>query len=280
MPYVLFGAVAAHAEFRLGIVPSYNLQTPVASGASRMKDVIMDFQDTHDNAEWLERGSFCVMGHDRKRFFRAIYSAVGVVALSLFGAGCATPAETAGLAGGLSIGAAAVTPTHELEQVYYVGVFDPDEQIPHSVYRLRVHGQSSPLNNVQFASGWVPAELIDSLGSRVSINPNAQTGATIQAAATGQEANLEVGRRMMMFGPEGFRQAPAGYRLVIVMGADPSKFFDAVDQALGDSSQATAQQGNAATQVKLFGEFQAIVSSRQKLDGLKIQEATDLPKSQ
>src|SRR5207245_550280 len=76
-------------------------------------------------------------------------------ALSVLAAGCAHNAQTAGLIAG-GIATAAVTPTHELEQIYYLGVFDPDEQLPRSVYRLRVHGQSSPLNATRFASGWVP----------------------------------------------------------------------------------------------------------------------------
>ena len=41
------------------------------------------------------------------------------------------------------------------------------------------------------------------------------------------------GRRLMMFGPEGFREAPRNHRLVVVMGSSPEKFFSAVDEALG-----------------------------------------------
>jgi hypothetical protein len=199
--------------------------------------------------------------------------------LCLLIAGCANPAQTAGLIGG-GIAAAAVTPSHELEQIYYLGVFDPDEQLPRSVYRLRVHGQSSPLNTTRYASGWVPAKLVDALGSQISINPNNPLAPTMQAAPAGQEVSLDVGRRMVLFGPEGTRVAPAGYRLVIVMGTDPSKFFTAVDQALGNTSEAASQQSNMSIQLSLFGELQALSSSRRKLDALKIQEANDLPKTQ
>jgi hypothetical protein len=202
-------------------------------------------------------------------------------ALCLLAGGCATPAQTAALTAGVMAGGIAtsgVTPSHELEQIYYLGIFDPDEQPPRSVYRLRVHGQSSPINRTRFASGWVPAKLIDALGSQVALSPEAQVGPNIQAAAAGQEVSLEIGRRMVAFGPEGTRPVPAGYRLVIVMGADPSKFFDAVDRALGNTSPATSKESQMAIQVKLFSEFQALISSRQKLDALKLQEATDLPK--
>ena len=50
----------------------------------------------------------------------------------------------------------------------------------------------------------------------------------------------------MMFGPEGFREAPANHRLVVVMGADPSAFFEAVDQTLGVIAQATQGISKAA----------------------------------
>ena len=37
------------------------------------------------------------------------------------------------------------------------------EQVPPSVYRVRVKGQASFLSATKFASGWVPADLVDSL---------------------------------------------------------------------------------------------------------------------
>src|SRR4051794_18904725 len=61
----------------------------------------------------------------------------------------------------------AVTPTNEIEQIYYLGVFDPQEQVPSTIYRIRVHGQSSALSNMRFGSGWVKAALIDSLNTSV-----------------------------------------------------------------------------------------------------------------
>jgi hypothetical protein len=171
-----------------------------------------------------------------------------------------------------------MTPSHELEQIYYLGVFDPDEQLPRSVYRLRVHGQSSPINRTRFASGWVPAKLIDALGSQLAISPEAQVAPNIQAAPAGQEVSLDVGRRMVVFGPEGTRTVPAGYRLVIVLGADPSKFFQQVDRALGATSIQASQQNNLTVQTKLFDELQALTSSREKLDALKLQESNEIPK--
>ncbi|HYE32224.1 MAG TPA: hypothetical protein VEH27_12400, partial [Methylomirabilota bacterium] len=62
--------------------------------------------------------------------------------------------------------------TDELEQIYYLGVFDPLEQLPPTIYRVTVRGQSSALNRSKFASGWVPAPFIDSLSARVLEDDN------------------------------------------------------------------------------------------------------------
>src|SRR5262245_25846810 len=56
----------------------------------------------------------------------------------------------------------------EIEQIYYLGVFDPQDQLPPTVYRVRVHGQASTFSFTKFASGWVRADLIDSLGTSVA----------------------------------------------------------------------------------------------------------------
>ena len=63
----------------------------------------------------------------------------------------------------------------------------------------------------------------------------------------------------MLFGPEGFREAPANHRLVIVMGSSPDKFFGAIDQSLGVIAQAT--QGSTDGELdKLL--FQALTRAR------------------
>src|ERR1700722_5095094 len=80
----------------------------------------------------------------------------GAALLLLIVAGCATPAGTVGLIGGVTaiLGNA---PADEIEETYYLGVFDPQEQLPPAVYRVTVHGQASSMSYVRFASGWVPA---------------------------------------------------------------------------------------------------------------------------
>jgi hypothetical protein len=194
----------------------------------------------------------------------------------LFLTGCHTPAETAALTAGITAGVTAtgaVSPVNEMEQVYYLGVFDPNEQVPTTIYRVRVHGQSSLLNGCRFASGWVPAKYIDSLGSQATLDPNGSEAVNIIAAAANQEADLQVGRRLRVFGPEGFRTIPADYRLTIVMSADPSKYFSAIDQMMGITAAANnAASGNgSALQGNMLQAYQQLLTTRELWQGVSAQ---------
>ena len=137
---------------------------------------------------------------------------------------------------------AATSPSSDILQTYYLGVFDPTEQLPQTIYRIRVRGQAAMLNGTKFASGWVPATFIDTLGNAASVvdmatNASWQKQADRQAGSS--ENSLFAGsqyrdRRFVMFGPEGLREAPKDHRLVIVMGSSPKDFFSAVDAGLGE----------------------------------------------
>src|ERR1051326_7095971 len=166
---------------------------------------------------------------------RALLMAIG---LALLGAGCQPPQSY------YALGAAAVAgttvlagmPGNEIEQVYYLGVYDPQDQVPPTMYRVTVRGQASGISKTRFASGWVRADLIDSLNTDLKFDKDTG-GLTVPAAAAGGPASPVGGtstsvassRRLVLFGPEGFREAPRNHRLVIVMGASPDKFFEAVD---------------------------------------------------
>jgi hypothetical protein len=190
---------------------------------------------------------------------------------------CHTPEKTAVLTAAGATLAGAYSPSQEIEQTYYVGVFDPTEQLPQAVYRLTVHGQASLLSSVHFASGWVPAPLIDGLGARIGFGDNGNvsiTAAQGQGDAARSGAGIGAGRRLMMFGPEGFREAPKDQRLVIVFSASPEKFFESV----GDSMQAIVKveqekRDSSATQrilqelVRLQDEQRQLLELRQRLDG-------------
>lgn len=165
-----------------------------------------------------------------------------ISALLLSTSGCSTDGLIGGITGATLLGAR--SPSHEIEQVYYLGVFDPNDQVPPSLYRLTVRGQSSFISTVNFASGWVPAPLVDSLSTRIQFKEK-DGDLEIRTGDLSQTATLKVGRRLIMFGPEGFREAPADHRLVVVMGSSPEKYFESVEQVLG--AVAAAKQEQSAT---------------------------------
>jgi hypothetical protein len=173
------------------------------------------------------------------------------------------PTRNAGLAAGVL--AAAHLPTTQLQQVYYLGVFDPRDQVPPMIYRVRISGQASLLNSTNFASGWVNADVLDSL------TPDTKHEATLRElsgkgskAKNGDDLSALTGRRLVMFGPEGFRQAPKDHRLVVVMGSNPSAFFSSVDRALGVIAEAS-QGGTAGAELtRLLLDEQALMRDEAK----------------
>ncbi|MHC4528538.1 MAG: hypothetical protein ACYS29_11725 [Planctomycetota bacterium] len=189
-----------------------------------------------------------------------------VMSLLALSCGCTTTVDTiaAGVGGTAFL---AHSPTNEVEQIYYLGVFDPQEQAPATVYRVRVHGQASAISFTKFASGWVKADLIDSLGT--SIGFDKESGAIeITKSEDDWSGAMQTGRRLMLFGPEGFREAPKDHRLVIVMGSNPEAFFRAVDESLGVVSGVQVQQQNSALNQVLFETLKQVRKEREGLDGL------------
>ncbi len=162
------------------------------------------------------------------------------VASMLFG--CADAPTNYGL-GVASVVALGHTPTTNIGQTYYLGVFDPREQLPATIYRIRVQGQASALSSTAFASGWIRADLVDSLSGQISLDKNqVKISDDPSTRGTPEEDKGALNRRLIMFGPEGFREAPKNHRLVVVMGSNPQTFFNSVDQALGVVAGATQQQ--------------------------------------
>jgi hypothetical protein len=146
------------------------------------------------------------------------------------------------------------TPSNEIEQIYYVGVFDPQDQIPPSIYRLRVRGQASAMSETRFASGWVPAEVADSISGSVRLAKGASSF-EISETKSGADTGFSTGRRLMMFGPEGFREAPRNHRLVIVMGASPEKYFSAIEESLGVVAAVTQSRSPVQLERTIFEEL-------------------------
>lgn len=196
-----------------------------------------------------------------------------VLSLLWFGSGCTATKDTCalGVAGGLL---GIHSPNNEIEQIYYLGVFDPKEQVPPAVYRVRVHGQASAISFMRFSSGWVPADVIDSLGTNVYFE---KAGGTLKIENAEKLANaLPMRRKLVLFGPEGFRPAPKNHRLVIVMGSNPEEFFKAIDQSLGMVSEVRVQQRNVKLQQEMFKALLEISNERQRLDELAKDVDADL----
>ncbi|MCB9709676.1 MAG: hypothetical protein H6750_21240 [Nitrospiraceae bacterium] len=144
-----------------------------------------------------------------------------------------------------------LSPSNSLEQIYYLGVFDPQEQLPSSIYRVTVRGQASSFSWMNFGSGWVPSRLVDSLSTPISTEK--KTGKVIIGKSDdGTLSELTGNRRLVLFGPEGFREAPKDHRLVIVMGMSPEDYFQAIDQALGNFARIQHEQLQGDAKAKMM----------------------------
>lgn len=192
-----------------------------------------------------------------------------------------SPVEIAGATVGVTTYGAA-SPAHEIEQIYYLGTFDPQEQLPPTIYRVRVRGQASVISSTAFASGWVPAEFIDSLNTHIGfdVNDPRQPGVQISQGEKELRARLETGRRLVQFGPEGFREVPKDHRLVIVMGASPEAFFQAIDQALGSFGELRREQSATALKSELFEALNELRAHEHELDKLSSEIEIEVVRSE
>ena len=189
-----------------------------------------------------------------------------VSCLAAAGCGNATGNVVLGALGATAVGA--YSPAEEIEQVYYLGIFDPHEQVqPQQVYRVTVHGQASAISQMKFGSGWVPASVVDALSTRAGFADNSDQ-ASFSAGDKDSTVKLKTGRRLILFGPEGFREAPADYRLVIVMGASPQAFFSAIDQSLGVISQVRRENSNPEVVKQLLIARQQLTTEQTRLNDL------------
>ena len=197
--------------------------------------------------------------------FRMILCCLLLPLVASLATGCNSIPQNVALGAVIGTGVGAIIPGHDIEQVYYLGSFDPQEQIPPALYRVRVRGQASIISWMRFGSGWVPADLIDSLGSSVEIN-KADGKIVMTKAGADQLSKLTVGRRLMQFGPEGFREVPKDHRLVILMGSDPENFFNAMDKALGAVSQAQLDQDSLVLNGLLFEALTKVRAEQQLVE--------------
>lgn len=160
------------------------------------------------------------------------------------------------------------TPSSDIEETCYFGVFDPMEQVPPTVLRVRIRGQASAMSFAKYASGWVPAAVIDSLGTHVEFDDDT-AHISITKGDASAVANLQTGRRLIVFGPEGFREVPRDHRFVVVMGSNPNKFFEAIDDSVGIAAKASASQRNEGISKLLFTALAQTKKERARLAQLE-----------
>ncbi len=212
----------------------------------------------------------------RKMYLGCITVALGFVCCAQMGCSGLTPPENMALGTVAATVVGARSPSHEIEQIYYLGVFDPQEQVPPAVYRVRVHGQASFISRTHFASGWVRADLIDTLGTGIEFDKK-DGSISIKKGNDDLVSSMQTGRKLILFGPEGFREAPKDHRLVIVMGSSPEAFFNAMDESVSVVSKVMEEQGNTKLSQMLFEALAKIKGERERLTDIKNDVNADLP---
>lgn len=183
--------------------------------------------------------------------------------------GCSSGSETTALVGGITGGTAlgGQSPAHEIEQIYYLGVLDPMEQTPSAIFRLTVRGQSSLISLTRFASGWAPAVLVDSLNTNLSFSKQRVVASSKEEQAALSE--IETGRRLILFGPEGYREAPRNHRLVLVMSGNPEKYFNALGETLGTIADVQVKKLDAEFHREVLRSLVQVRDEQKRLETLK-----------
>jgi len=185
----------------------------------------------------------------------ALLSACGAIS-------SANRALGSGLIGG------ALTPGSDIEQTYYLGNFDPRGQLPPSIYRIRVRGQASALSATRFASSWVPADVVDSLTGIVS-NDAGRGDPKVTSDPNSRSTLAGAGRPLVMFGPEGFREAPRNHRLVVLMGSNPEAVEQAFASALGTLATVRFGQSGANLERSTFTLLIQLGQEREQLKAIQ-----------
>ena len=203
--------------------------------------------------------------------------------LAVLAAGCGVAEQNIALGLGVGTLAGGSSPGHELEQVYYLGVFDRQDQVQPTVYRLTVRGQASAISGMKFGSGWVHASVIDAINTRVGFARDSEraaiSGPAGEVAGDSGTGGIEEGRRLVMFGPEGFREAPKDHRLVMVMGASPETFFSAIDTSLGLIAQVRRDQIDPSITRQLVEARERLRGEQRQLAELGRDVASEMPEA-
>lgn len=196
-----------------------------------------------------------------------IFQRICCTLLTCFLFSCASGEKNTQLAIGTSLLTAGTKfPSAEVYQVYYLGVYDPINQIPPTFYRITVRGQASFFSDMKFASGWLPAEAIDSLTQGVTFKQETQS--PYAEISNGGEKITSLRRKFVLMGPEGVRENPDNHRLAIIMGASPKNFLAAVDSAMGEILQVNQIEQNSELRTKLTQALMQLAKNRNELSKL------------
>lgn len=204
------------------------------------------------------------------RSARSALAACGLALLVLMSAcsGMSVAQRNSGIAAGVV--ALGMTPSSDIEQTYYLGSFDPRDQLPPAIYRIRVRGQASALTATRFASSWVPAEVVDSLTGSISNNAGRGDAFIPAGGDSSTRSSLaDAGRALVMFGPEGFRLAPRNHRLVVLMGSNPDAVEQAFASALGTVASVKFGQGGVGLERSSFNLLLELGQERDQLRALQ-----------
>lgn len=180
--------------------------------------------------------------------------------------GCASVADRNVLLGAGALLVAGRSPSATIEQLYYLGIFDPQDQLRPALYRVRVRGAASALSSTKFGSYWVPAAALDSLSASAEFLGKSGIDANVAT-----DSALETGRRLVLFGPEGFREAPKNHRLVILMGSNIDAFVSAVDQGLGAVAAATSGASATDLDKQVLSGLYGLKLERERLNDIVLQ---------
>jgi len=154
-----------------------------------------------------------------------------------------------------------------VETQHYVGVYDVEQQVTQELYRVTIRGESGPMSEVQYASGWVPAAQADLLASKIELAKNMDVSISGDPSAG---SLLPPSHRYFEMGPLGVTPNPEKGRFVIVMNSDPDKFFNMIASLTRYGNNAGV--GDAAKQALLV----EIGAKRREVLKLKGQEQAQL----
>ena len=76
------------------------------------------------------------------------------------------------------------------------------------------------------------------------------------------------GRGLILFGPEGFREAPRKHRLVVIMGASPEDVEQAFSSALGSVAKVKFGQSGGSLDRELFSLMLDLGKERDQLKAI------------